>query len=185
VANQVRQSDFNTKLKKVMSKEKFNDFRELFIHELRDICSAESMLIDALPEIANAANNQKLQACLEDHHRETVRQKSRLDEIAVILDTDLDGETCEAMKGLIRENNDMLRAEAEPNIRDAGLIAGAQRIEHYEIAAYGTLCAFARDIGYDDVADMLEQTLEEEKQADSKLNDIALNHVNATMRQSK
>jgi ferritin-like metal-binding protein YciE len=168
-----------------MSKEKFNDFRELFVHELRDIYSAEGMLIDALPEIGNASNNQKLQTALEDHHRETVRQKSRLDEIAGLLDTALDGETCEAMKGLVRESLEMIRAEAEPNIKDAGLIAGVQRIEHYEIAVYGTLCAFARDLGYDDVADLLDKTLQEEKQADSKLNDIALNHVNATMRQSK
>jgi ferritin-like metal-binding protein YciE len=83
-----------------MSKEKFNDFKELFIHELRDIYSAESMLIDALPEVANAATHEKLRTAFEDHHRETVQQKNRLDEIARMLEINLTGETCDAMKGL-------------------------------------------------------------------------------------
>jgi ferritin-like metal-binding protein YciE len=162
-----------------MSTEKFNDFKELFIHELKDIYSAESMLIDALPEVANACTNEKLQQAIEDHHRETVQQKQRLDEIADILDVDLSGETCDAMKGLITESEEMIKSETEGHIKDAGIIAGAQRVEHYEIAAYGTVCAFAKDLGFDEVADLLETTLNEEKEADSKLNDIAVNHVNA------
>jgi ferritin-like metal-binding protein YciE len=164
-----------------MSKEKFNDFKELFIHELRDIYSAENMLIDALPEVAEACSNDKLRSAFEEHHRETIEQKNRLEKIAGMLDVDLTGETCDAMKGLVRENEKMVESEAESNIKDAGLIAGAQRIEHYEIAAYGTVVEFAKDLGFNDVAELLKETLEEEKAADSKLNDIAINHVNASM----
>jgi ferritin-like metal-binding protein YciE len=162
-----------------MSQERFNDFKELFIHELKDIYSAESMLIDALPEVANACTNERLQKAIENHHRETVGQKRRLDEVGRMLNVDLTGETCDAMKGLITENESMIKSEAEGTIKDAGIIAGAQRVEHYEIAAYGTVCAFARDLGFDDVAGLLEQTLNEEKEADTRLNDIAINHVNA------
>jgi ferritin-like metal-binding protein YciE len=162
-----------------MSTEKFNDFKELFIHELKDIYSAESMLVDALPEVANACTTERLQKAIEEHHSETVEQKRRLDEIADILNVDLSGETCDAMKGLITECEDMIKSESDGTIKDAGIIACAQRVEHYEIAAYGTVCAFAKDLGFDDVADLLETTLSEEKEADTKLNDIAINHVNA------
>ncbi len=162
-----------------MAKEKFNDFRELFLHELRDVYSAESMLVDALQKDAKAATNQKLRTAIEEHHQITMKQKERLEEIARMLNVSLEGTTCEGMKGLLEEEKDMLNAETTDSIRDAGIISGAQRIEHYEIAAYGTLCAFARQLGYTDVAEMLEQTLEEEKNADALLNEIALNYVNA------
>lgn len=158
---------------------KFNDFRELFIHELRDVYSCETMLIDALQKDARAATNQKLRTAIEEHHQITMKQKERLEEIARILNVSLEGETCEGMQGLLKEEEEILNAEASDNIRDAGIISGAQRIEHYEIAAYGTLCAFARQLGYNDVAELLEQTLEEEKNADAMLNEIAVNYVNA------
>jgi ferritin-like metal-binding protein YciE len=161
-----------------MAKEKFNDFKELFIHELKDIYSAENMLLEGLEKNARAASNSKLRHAFEEHKKETMEQKKRLDEIANMLNVKLEGATCEAMKGLIKEGEEMIEAQTDGNIKDAGLIGGAQRIEHYEIAAYGTAVTYANQLGYDDVARILKQTLEEEKKTDMLLNDIAVNDIN-------
>lgn len=163
---------------KTMAKEKIKDLKEMLIHELRDLYSAESQLSEALPKVAKAASNDKLKKALDEHYKETLRQKERLEQIGEIMDVDLSGMKCNAMEGLIEENEDLIKADAQPDVKDAGLIAGAQKIEHYEIASYGTCVNFAERLGFDEVADLLAETLEEEKQADSKLNRIALKTVN-------
>lgn len=161
-----------------MSKEKLNSLKDLFEHELQDLYSAESQLIAALPQMAEKANDSKLKKALEDHLKETEKQKERLEEICDMLDVDPKGEKCKAMEGLIKEAKSILETPANPEVLDAAIIASAQRVEHYEIAGYGTLCTYAKSLGHDEVADILEKTLTEEKNADAKLNKIALGNVN-------
>lgn len=161
-----------------MAKDNIKDLKDMLIHELRDLYSAESQLSEALPKVSKAASNDKLKKAIDEHYKETLRQKERLDQISEILDVDLHGVTCNAMEGLIEENEEIIKAKAQPDVKDAGLIAGAQKVEHYEIASYGTCVNFAERLGLEEVADLLAETLEEEKQADSKLNRIALKTVN-------
>ena len=158
--------------------EKLMNLRDLLEHEIKDLYSAETQLIAALPKMAKKAGNDKLKKAIEDHLEETKQQKERLDKVAKKLKMDPSGETCKAMKGLIKEGEDMMKMEADDDVRDAGLIASAQRVEHYEISGYGTAAHFARRLGMDDVADILEETLNEEKKADQKLNRIAKSTVN-------
>lgn len=146
-------------------------------HEIQDLYSAETQLISALPKMAEAAHSSKLKQAFKDHLQETKNQQARLEKVADILGCSTKGETCEAMKGLIKEGEKMIKEDAEPDVKDAGLIAAAQRVEHYEIAGYGTARHFAKILGLQEVADLLEETLEEEKDADEKLNDIAIQQV--------
>jgi len=156
----------------------FNSFNDLFIHELKDLYSAENQLIEALPKMQEKAHNSDLKHAFESHLQETRRHKERLEKIGNILDVKLPGETCEAMKGLIKENEEILKSDGNNDVKDAGLIAGAQRVEHYEMAGYGSAKNFAEKLGHGDVARILEETLKEEKEADSKLNFIAVEKVN-------
>ncbi len=158
--------------------EKLKSLKDLFEHELKDLYSAETQLTAALPLMVEKANDSKLKKALEDHLRVTEKQKERLEEICEMLEVDPKGEKCKAMEGLIKEAKDMLSSDATPEVLDAGMIASAQRVEHYEIAGYGTLVTFAKRLGHDEVADMLEETLKEEKDADAKLTKIAEGSVN-------
>lgn len=151
---------------------------DLLHHELSDLYSAESQLIEALPEMAKAANDSSLRAAFTEHLEETKGQRDRLQQIARTLNTDVTGHTCEAMKGLVKEGKEIINSEATPAVRDAGLIGAAQRVEHYEMAGYGTAHAIATELGHQEVARLLDQTLQQEKNADKKLNDIAKNRVN-------
>lgn len=151
---------------------------DLLEHEIKDLYSAETQLIEALPKMAEAATNEQLQAAFESHLEETEGHKERLREICKILGINPGNTKCDAMAGLIEEGEDMVDEDAEDAVKDAGLIACAQRVEHYEIAGYGTARHFARMLGEDEVADLLATTLEEEKDADEKLNDIAIQTVN-------
>lgn len=151
---------------------------DLFHHQLKDIYSAEKQLIKAMPKFKEEAVNPKLKDALAEHLEETKAQKERLDQIADELGIDLDGDTCEAMKGLIEEGKDFVSEDASDHVRDAGIIADAQRIEHYEISAYGTVTHFAKALGLDNVANMLQEILDEESNADKKLNDIAIGNIN-------
>lgn len=157
---------------------KMNSLEDLFYHQLRDLYSAEKQLIDALPEISKKASNQQLKNALEKHIKETEHQKERLEKVFNKLGVSPEGETCKAMQGLIKEAQDFLKHDADSDVIDAGIIADAQRVEHYEIAGYGTVCTFAEQLGYSEVKDILAETLEEEKNTDSKLNQVAKSTVN-------
>lgn len=157
---------------------RINDLRDLLLYELRDMYDAEKQLVDALPKMAEACSSSKLKKAFEDHLDETIRQKKRLEQISEILEVELGDITCEAMKGLIKEGEEFIHMNSQPDVKDAGLIAAAQRVEHYEIAAYGAAINYAERLGYDQVSDLLSDTLNEEKQADAKLNKIAIRSVN-------
>lgn len=146
---------------------------ELFIHELSDIYSAEKQMTKALPRLAKAAESPELSAAFEAHLGETEGQVGRIEDIAEKLDIKLKRIKCEAMEGLVEESKSVIEDVKAGPLRDAALIGGAQKAEHYEIAAYGTLCAIAKQLGYDKAIPLLEATLEEEKATDEKLTMIA------------
>ena len=163
----------------LFSSETLHSFDDLYVQQLRDLYSAETQLIEALPKMADAAAHPELKRAFQDHLEVTRQQKDRLQQIFRTLDQDPEGHTCQAMKGLIKEGNDIVMADADPAVRDAGLIAAAQRVEHYEMAGYGTVRTFAERLGRPDDARLLQQTLDEEGQADELLNRIAMQVVNA------
>ena len=152
--------------------------RELLIDELRDIYHAEKQLVKALPKMAKASKAPKLRQAFESHLEETKGQVERLDQVFEKLDTRSSGKRCEAMEGLIEEAKEMMEDIKTPEVLDVALIMGAQKVEHYEIASYGSVCALAEALGQNDVKQLLEQTLNEEKAADQKLNQLALSEVN-------
>ena len=161
-----------------MATDKLNSLKDLFEHEIRDLYSAETQLANALPKMAEKASDEKLRQAFQSHLEETKGHKERLEKVGEICQINLKGEKCEAMAGLIREGEEMLKIDASGEVRDAGLIGAAQRVEHYEMAGYGTARNYAKRLGLNDCVDLLEKTLEEEKSADAKLNDIAINSVN-------
>ena len=150
-----------------------NDLHELFLEQLADTYNAEQQLIKALPKLAKAAETDELREALESHLEETEEQATRLEELAKGLDETIKRKTCAAMKGLVEEANDLLKEQKNSSALDAGIIAACQKVEHYEIASYGTLISWARQMGHDDAVSLLEETLEEEKQADEKLTSVA------------
>jgi ferritin-like metal-binding protein YciE len=157
---------------------KMKTLEDLLAHELKDLYSAEKQLTKALPKMAKAVTDQDLQAALESHLEETEQQVSRLEEIFLKLELPSRGTKCKAMEGLIEEGKEILEEDMADHVRDAAIIAAAQRVEHYEIAGYGCARTFAEKLGHRDIAQLLEQTLNEEKAADEKLTQIALQCVN-------
>ncbi len=145
----------------------------LFIDELKDLYSAEKQIVRSLPKLAKAASTPELQEALLSHLEETKGHVERLEQIAEIVGKKLTGKTCAGMKGVLEEGSEVLEEVEEGNVRDAALIGASQRVEHYEMAGYGTARDFAKLLGLGDVADLLEQTLKEEKAADQKLTTIA------------
>jgi ferritin-like metal-binding protein YciE len=156
----------------------FETLRDLYVNELRDLYSAETQLLEALPKMAEAARSSQLKRAFTAHLEQTEGHVRRLEEILEGLGEEASGETCKAMEGLIREGEDYVKAGADRDVRDAGIIAAAQRVEHYEIAGYGTARTLASRLGESEAADKLQDTLEEEEEADMKLTDIAENEVN-------
>lgn len=152
---------------------KLNTMKDLYIDQLRDLYSAEDQLISALPKMAQAASSSDLQKAFQDHLNETRNQKQRLEQIFSGLGVVPQGETCQAMQGLIKEGENIINAQADPTVRDAALIAAAQRVEHYEMAGYGAVRTFADELGYSNAKNMLQQTLDEEGAADKKLTSLA------------
>lgn len=152
--------------------------RELFVDELKDIIYAERALVKALPKMAKNATAPGLVAAIEEHVAVTENQVSRLDQIFEILGESNRGKKCDAIEGLIKEGEGIVEETQPGPVRDAGIISASQKIEHYEIASYGTLVAFAKTLGEDEVAALLEQTLAEEKQADVTLTESAYNTIN-------
>ena len=152
--------------------------QDLLLNELRDIYDAEKQLVKALPKMAKAASSEQLRQAFQGHLEETKTQVERLEQAFDRLETGTRGKRCEAMQGLVEEASQMMEEIKIPQILDAALIAGAQKVEHYEIAAYGSVRALAEACGHQQVAQLLDETLEEEKAADQKLNQIALSEVN-------
>ena len=149
------------------------NLQELFVDELKDMYDAEKQLTKALPKMAKAADSQELRAAFEEHLEMTRMQVNRLEEVFKSLGMAARGKTCEGMKGLIEEGQEMMEEIEQGPTLDAALISAAQKVEHYEIASYGTLATFAEILGHQDANDLLGQTLEEEKEADEKLTEIA------------
>lgn len=152
---------------------------ELFLDELRDLYDAEKQLTKALPEMAEAASTDELRSAFEEHLEETKGHVLRLDEIFEALGEKSSGKKCAAMTGLIKEGNEVVKESGETAVRDAGLITAAQKVEHYEMSGYGSARTHAELLGNQQAANLLKKTLEEEKAADAKLNEIALSLVNA------
>jgi ferritin-like metal-binding protein YciE len=152
--------------------------KDLFIHELRDLYDAENQLLEALPRFAERARHEELRVAIEDHHNLTKKHIARLDRIFEKLGLSGEGHVCNGMCGLIKEVDKLLEEDADDAILDAGLIAAAQRIEHYEISAYGSARTFADTLGLDDFAWMLTETLEDEREADQQLSSLAETAVN-------
>ena len=150
----------------------------LFVEELRDMYNAEKQLVKALKKLAETASDRELKKAFEDHRGETEGHVERLERVFDALELKPRGKTCKGVQGIVEEGKEMMEEEGEPAVIDAALIAGAQRAEHYEISAYGTLRHLADRLGYADAARLLEATLDEEKAADEKLSQIAKRVVN-------
>lgn len=159
---------------------------DLFVHLLSDTYSAEKQLTRALPKLARASDNPKLSEAFTSHLEETQGHVERIDRVVdSIPEFSLKRMKCVAMEGLIEEGQEVIDSVDKGSVRDAGLIAAAQKVEHYEIAAYGTLCTLAEMLGYNDAKQLLGQTLEEEKSADNKLTTLAESGINQDAKQSR
>jgi len=147
--------------------------QDLFVYELRDLHSAEQQLVQALPKMAQAASSTDLRDAFNMHLEQTRNHVQRLDQIFSKLGANPGSEECEAMKGLIKEGEGVIKSQGDSAVKDAALISAAQRVEHYEIAGYGTVRTFAKELGYDDAVDLLDKTLEEEGNTNKKLTKLA------------
>lgn len=154
------------------------NLEELFEHQLQDLYSAEDQLTKALPKMVKNAADAKLKKAFEDHLEETKEHKKRLEEICKELKIDPDKETCKAMKGLIKEAEGFMEEVKDNDVKNAGMIAEAQRVEHYEISGYGTAVRYAKELGHKEIAIKLQKTLDEEYNADKTLNDLAEKRLN-------
>lgn len=151
---------------------------DLFVHELKDIYSAERQITKALPKMAKAAQSDALRAGFEEHLAQTEQHIERLEAIFSRMGVSPGRQKCAGMEGLLKEGQQLLDEHLTDDVRDAGMIAAAQKVEHYEIAAYGTLAAYARLLGMEDALALLEETLDEEKRTDRRLTDLAESSVN-------
>jgi len=161
-----------------------NALKKLYLDELKDLYSAENQLVKALPKMAKAAENRELRTAFEEHLEQTREHVNRLEKVFEELDESPKGRKCQGMEGLIEEGTEMMDEDLEPEELDAGLIAKAQHIEHYEIAGYGCVRTYANLLGDTEAASLLEQTLEEEKETDSKLTELA-EQINVTAVESE
>jgi ferritin-like metal-binding protein YciE len=157
---------------------KLKTLNDLFIYELKDIHSAETQLLKALPKMIKAATHKDLKDAFSEHLEQTRNHIARLEQIARECECKLTGHTCKAMQGLIEEGAELISEDAEDHVRDAGLIGSAQRVEHYEIAAYGTARALAKCLDQDEAVELLGETLEEEKETDERLTELAVSIIN-------
>jgi ferritin-like metal-binding protein YciE len=157
---------------------KMRTLEDMYTDLLKDLYSAEKQLVKALPKMAKAAQSSDLQRAFQDHLRQTEGHVQRIERIFDDLGGSPRGKKCVGMEGLIAEGSELMKEDAEPDVLDAGLIAAAQKVEHYEIASYGTVRSWAQQMGYDSAARLLQQTLDEESAANEKLTQIAESHVN-------
>jgi len=152
---------------------KLENLEQLFVQELRDLYDAEDQITEALPKMIEAAHYPQLKNALQQHLDVTRKQIERLDRVFDILGEDASGQTCKGMKGVIKEGDEMIAQGGDNATRDAGIISAAQRVEHYEMAGYGTVRTYAELLGQQQISQLLQQTLDEEKEADEKLTEIA------------
>jgi|SRR5208283_2311472 len=152
---------------------KDNTLRGLFVDELRDLYDAENRLVKALPKMAKAANSEELRSGFEEHLEQTLGHVERLKKVLTSLGEKATAKKCAGMTGIVEEGNEMMDEDFEGAVKDAALISAAQRVEHYEIAAYGCVHAWAQVLGEDSAAELLEKTLEEEKETNEKLSELA------------
>jgi ferritin-like metal-binding protein YciE len=158
--------------------DKLKNLETLYLHELKDLYDAEHQITDALPKMADKAGHDSLKSAFREHLEETRGQIRRLEQVFELLGEKPKRETCKAMKGLIAEGEEVVKANGDSDVIDAALIGAAQRVEHYEMAGYGTVRALARELGHQDQARLLQENLDEEKAADTKLNELAKSRVN-------
>jgi ferritin-like metal-binding protein YciE len=161
-----------------------NSLRELYVEELKDLYSAETQILKALPRMIKAASNSNLQRAFTQHERQTQQHVKRLDRIFKLLGESTRGKKCKGMEGLLEEGQDLIKERPEPEVLDAGLIAAAQRVEHYEIAGYGTVRTYARQLGEEEQATLLQQTLDEEGETDKLLSSLAESSINIEAEQA-
>lgn len=152
---------------------KFKELHDLFIHELKDVASAEKQLTSALPKMAKAAENSELRQAFEDHLKETEQHYTKVVNLLESFDSTKGREKCQGIAGIIEEGEKLMKEDAEPAVRDAALITSAQKAEHYEIASYGTLRSWAKTLGYTEAAKVFDEIIEEEGAADKKLMKLA------------
>jgi ferritin-like metal-binding protein YciE len=157
---------------------KMNTLKDLYLDELKDVYDAEQQITKALPKMAKEATNEELRAAIEQHLDQTQTQIERLEQIFEELGEKAKGVKCEATKGLIEEAKSMMEDAEDDDTRDAAIIAAAQKIEHYEIATYGTLRTYAELLGFDEQAELLQETLDEEKETDESLTELAVSCIN-------
>ncbi len=155
-----------------------NDLQDLFVDQLKDLYSAEKQMLRAMPKLAKAAESEELKAAFQTHAQETEQQVQRLERIFERLGTSPRGKKCKGMEGLIEENKELLKEDADPDVLDAGIIVGAQKVEHYEIAGYGSAVTFAKLLGDSESAKLLAQSLDEEERTDKLLTEIAESSIN-------
>jgi ferritin-like metal-binding protein YciE len=156
-----------------------NSLRDLYIDELKDMYNAEKQLVKALPKLAKKASAPELRSTFEEHLAQTQEHVLRIEQVLTQLGLAERGKTCKGIGGIIREGAQLMEEDAEPAVMDAGLIAGGQRVEHYEMAAYGSLRAFAETLGLTNAARLHQETLDEEKMADQKLSELAEGFINS------
>jgi ferritin-like metal-binding protein YciE len=157
---------------------KMQSLEDLFVDQLKDLMSAENQIIKALPKMAKTASTPELQTAFEEHLEQTREHVARLEKIFQRLGVSGKGKKCKGMEGLIEEGKELLNADGDENVLDAGLIAAAQRVEHYEIASYGCARTYARLLGDEEAAELLQETLDEEGETDKKLTELAEGVVN-------
>jgi len=151
---------------------------DLLVHELQDIYHAEGQILKALPKMTKAASNTDLKDAFEEHRVQTEGQVERLEQVFELLGLSVKGRKCEGMAGLIEEGKKVIEQDAEPAVKDAALIAAAQKVEHYEIAAYGCVCTYAEMLGYEQVHELLGRNLDEEETTDQRLTALAESVIN-------
>ena len=157
---------------------KLNSLHDLYINEIKDLYNAEQQIIKALPKMTEAASSPDLKRAFEEHLAQTRLQAERLEQIFQKLGEPAKGQKCKGMEGIIDEGEDLMDKDAPASVSDAALIASAQRVEHYEIAGYGTARSFARRLGFEDHAQLLQETLDEEAQTDKRLTSLADSYIN-------
>ena len=156
---------------------KLKSIEELFDHECKDLLSAEKQLVKALPKMAKGAANEQLRTAFEEHLEQTKNHVERLEQVFAALGKTARAEHCKGMEGLIEEGSDLLQEDADAVVKDAALIGAAQKVEHYEISGYGTARTLAELLGHQDAVELLQQTLDEEKETDEKLTNLAMSEL--------
>lgn len=159
--------------------EKLNSLDNLFLMEVKDLYNAEKQITKALPKAAKKASSPELKSAIEEHLQQTEGHVNRLEQVFKILGETPKGRPCAAMKGILEEASEVMSQKAEPEVRDAAIIGAAQKVEHYEIASYGTVVQWAKQMGREDIKRLLGQTLDEEEKTDQKLSELAKSNINA------